>query len=358
MIIERIRTKLLQKGFQEIKVNIPGIYLLYYAAGQEINLAAFFDCPNGMEFNTEQYENIQRQLYRNYSQRGFTSVHIQTVICTKYVEAVRKFQPGDRNEWIIDMKNNRLIIYENNNPDFMGIRHDIEDILLSLQVTDGGEVPYPYPADNNRLYPDSRPFWVKYFAKYNTFLVIINVIVFLFVQRNDYYMRSNPVLDIGSLYWPAVWYQQDYYRLFTYMFLHGGIQHLANNMIVLLIIGDNVERAAGKWRYLIIYFGSGVIAGIASMGYNMVNHTNAVSIGASGAIFGVVGAMAYIVVVNKGRLEDISTRQIILFVVFSLYGGLTSQGVDNAAHIGGLAAGIALAAILYRKHKKSEPERG
>jgi len=122
MIIERIRTKLLQKGFQEIKVNIPGIYLLYYAAGQEINLAAFFDCPNGMEFNTEQYENIQRQLYRNYSGRGFTSVHIQTVICTQYVEAVRKFQPRDRNEWIIDMKNNRLIIYENNNPNSSTIK--------------------------------------------------------------------------------------------------------------------------------------------------------------------------------------------------------------------------------------------
>lgn len=357
MIIERIRTKLLQRGFQEIKVNIPDIWPLYYAKGQEINLVVFFVCPNGMEFNTEQYENIQRQLYRNYSERGFTSIHIQTVICTRYVEAVRRFQPGDQNEWIIDMKNNRLIIYENNNHDFMGIQNDIEDILLSQQISDE-EAPVPYPVDNSHRYPDSRLFWVRYFAKYNTFLVIVNIVVFLFVQRNDYYLRANPIIDAGALYWPAVWYEHNYYRLLTYMFLHGGIQHLANNMIVLLIIGDNVERAAGKWRYLIIYFGSGVIAGIASMGYNMVNHTNAISIGASGAIFGVVGAMAYIVVVNKGRLEDISTRQIILFVVFSLYGGLTSQGVDNAAHIGGLVAGIVLAAILYRKHKKREPERG
>lgn len=358
MIIERIRTKLLQKGFKEIQVNVPGIYLLCYTAGQEINLAVFFHCPNGMEFTTEQYKNIQNQLYRNYSQGGFTSVHTQVIICTNYVEAVRKLQPGDPNEWIVDMGNNRLIIYESQNPDFMGIRNDIEDILLNLQVSGIGEEAFPYPTEGGETNPDNRPIWKRYFAKCNTFIVLINVLVFLFVERNNTSLMTNPVLDAGALYWPAIRYHNEYYRLFTYMFLHGGIQHLSNNMIVLLIIGDNMERAAGKWKYLLIYFSSGVIAGIASMSYNMVNNTNTVSIGASGAIFGVVGAMAYIVAVNRGRLEDISTRQIVLFVVFSLYGGLTSQGVDNAAHIGGLAAGILLAAILYRKHKKRKPERG
>jgi rhomboid protease GluP len=129
-------------------------------------------------------------------------------------------------------------------------------------------------------------------------------------------------------------------------------------MIVLLFLGDNLERAAGKWRFLAMYFGSGILAGIASMSYNMLNNIHAVSVGASGAIFGVVGAMAYIVMINKGRLENISTRQLIVFVIFSLYGGLTSQGVDNAAHIGGLVAGVFLALLLYRKQKKKRPERG
>lgn len=358
MITERIRTRLLQKGFQEIQVNIAGIHLFSFTAGQEINLVVFFDCPNGMEFTTQQYQNIQTQLYQNYSKRGFAWIHIQTIICTKYVDVVRKLLPGDRNEWIIDIRNNRLIIYESQNADFRGIRNDIEDILLNLQISDMGEASYPYQYSEEQRYSGGRSLWAKYFAKCNTFIVIINILVFLFIEGNNTSIMTNTALDKGALYWPAIRYHDEYYRLFTYMFLHGGIQHLVNNMIVLLIIGDNMERAAGKWKYLLIYFGSGVIAGIASMSYNMVNNTNTVSIGASGAIFGVVGAMAYIVAVNKGRLEDISTRQIILFVVFSLYGGLTSQGVDNAAHIGGLAAGIVLAAILYRKHKKSEPERG
>lgn len=357
IIIERIRAKLLNRGFQEVRVNIPRIYLFYYAAGQDINLAAFFDCPDGMEFTREQYENIQSQLYRKYTQLGFTSVHIQTIICTKYVEVVRKLQPEDQNEWIIDLKNNRLIIYENKNSDFLRIQKDIEDVLLDMQLFQKG-VSFPYEANNSQAYTDNQLLRVKYFAKYNTIIILINVLVFFFSEKNGLFFRSNNILDLGALYWPAVWYQKEYYRLFTYMFFHAGIQHLGNNMIVLLIIGDNMERAVGKFRYLLIYFGSGVIAGIASMGYNMLNNANAVSIGASGAIFGVVGAMAYIVVVNKGHLEDISTGQIVLFVIFSLYGGLTSQGVDNAAHIGGLVAGILLAAVLYRKHKKSEPERG
>ncbi|MBO5197522.1 MAG: rhomboid family intramembrane serine protease [Lachnospiraceae bacterium] len=160
------------------------------------------------------------------------------------------------------------------------------------------------------------------------------------------------LVEHGALFWPYVVERSEYYRLFTYLFLHSGYSHIVNNMLVLLFVGDNLERAAGKLKYLIIYFGSGVLAGVVSMLWNMHLEQPVVCVGASGAIFGVVGALAYIVIINKGRLEDISSRQIVLFVFFSLYGGLTSQGVDNAAHIGGLVTGVILAAALYRKKKK------
>jgi rhomboid protease GluP len=131
-------------------------------------------------------------------------------------------------------------------------------------------------------------------------------------------------------------------------------------MLVLLFVGDNLERAAGKFKYLLLYFGTGILAGITSISYNMwKDYANfsyeysAFSIGASGAIFGVVGAVLYIVIVNKGRLEDISSRQMVLFVVFSLYGGISNARIDQAAHVGGFMAGILLAAILYRRPRRN-----
>ena len=77
-----------------------------------------------------------------------------------------------------------------------------------------------------------------------------------------------------------------------------------------------------------------------------------VSAGASGAVFGVVGGLFYAVLVNRGRLEDLSTRQLVVMIVLSLYLGFTESGVDNIAHIGGLILGILAGILLYRKPKK------
>jgi rhomboid protease GluP len=168
------------------------------------------------------------------------------------------------------------------------------------------------------------------------------------------------MLGKGALSWYFVMKEKEYYRVLTSMFMHSDFGHLFNNMLVLLFVGDNLERAAGKYKYLFIYFGTGILAGITSISYNMWKENgqylidNTVfSIGASGAIFGVVGAMLYIVAINRGRLEDISTRQMVLFVVFSLYGGITNTQIDQAAHVGGFLAGILLAAIVYRRRSRT-----
>jgi membrane associated rhomboid family serine protease len=76
-----------------------------------------------------------------------------------------------------------------------------------------------------------------------------------------------------------------------------------------------------------------------------------VSAGASGAIFGIVGALLYVVVRNHGRVGEISTRGLVLMAGLSLYYGFTAQGVDNAAHIGGLVSGFLLAVLTYWKRK-------
>jgi rhomboid protease GluP len=190
----------------------------------------------------------------------------------------------------------------------------------------------------------------------NTTVIFINILIFLFTQYVPVFGGREAMLEKGALSWYFIKEHGEFYRILTSMFLHSGWDHLINNMIVLLFVGSNLERAAGKVKYLFIYFGSGIIAGICSISYNMWKEqaqilygNTTISIGASGAIFGVVGAILFIVVINRGRLAEISTAQMILFVALSLYSGIINAHIDQAAHIGGFFSGIALAVILYRR---------
>lgn len=185
-------------------------------------------------------------------------------------------------------------------------------------------------------------------AYVNGLLIALNVLFFLYLEitgssENVYFMYTK-----GAMSAPAVLEDGEYYRLLTAMFMHFGIRHIMNNMLVLFVLGDNLERALGHVKYLIFY----LLCGIGSNWVSMMAHstdTMTVSAGASGAIFGVVGGLLYVVTANKGRLEDLSTRQLVIMIFFSLYLGYTSTGVDNTAHLSGLVIGIVLAIILYHR---------
>lgn len=180
-------------------------------------------------------------------------------------------------------------------------------------------------------------------------LVVTNVIVFFLLTSQGMTEDGMFLLDHGAMYVPKIRENGEYFRLFTCMFLHFGFEHLMNNMITLAVIGWNLELEIGKFRFLLIYILSGLGGNLLSAFYDIWTAEYAVSAGASGAIFGVIGALLYIVMRNKGRIRDISGKGILFMIVISLYYGITSGGVDNMAHIGGLVTGFVLSVLLYRK---------
>lgn len=194
-------------------------------------------------------------------------------------------------------------------------------------------------------------------AYVNGAIILINVVVFLYLELAGSSLDTGFMIQKGAMYDPLILEYKQYYRLFTSIFMHFGISHLLNNMLVLFVLGDNLERALGKVKYLILYLVSGVGANVISLMMDIRSGTmNTVSVGASGAIFGVVGGLIYAVAINKGRLEDLSTGQLMVLVLLTLYHGYTSAGIDNAAHIGGLLLGILLGVILYRRPKKRDDD--
>lgn len=188
-------------------------------------------------------------------------------------------------------------------------------------------------------------------AYVNTMLIAVNVIYFLYLEIVGSTENVGFMYAHGALLSPAVLIDKEYYRLLTAMFMHFGISHIVNNMLVLFVLGDNLERALGHVKYLVLYFVCGIGSNWISMYLKGVDSFT-VAAGASGAIFGVIGGLLYAVTINKGQLEDLSTRQLVVMIGFSLYFGFTSSGVDNMAHISGLVLGILLGLILYRRLKK------
>ncbi len=141
-----------------------------------------------------------------------------------------------------------------------------------------------------------------------------------------------------------------WWRLVTAMFLHGGILHLALNMFALWESGLMVTRLFGNRGFIVIYLGAGLAGNALSL--HFAGQTG-VSVGASGAVFGVAGALLAAVIQHGGKFPMGRSRQMLtslgIFILYSLAYGFSNKGIDNAAHIGGLLAGFAAGWLLAEK---------
>ena len=142
------------------------------------------------------------------------------------------------------------------------------------------------------------------------------------------------------------------YRLILYMFLHGSLVHIFVNMYSLSIVGTQIETYFGKIKMIVIYLFSGITAGLLSAVIN-----NRVSIGASGAIFGLLGALLYFGYHYRVYLGEALKRNIIPIIVLNLAIGFMLPGIDNAAHIGGLIGGYLISMAVGVSGKSSKLDR-
>lgn len=185
-------------------------------------------------------------------------------------------------------------------------------------------------------------------SRVNGAIIIINIIIFLLPDVFSFLTDKEWIYENGAVIPVLVVENGEYYRLITSVFLHFSIRHLLNNMLVLFILGDRLEQILGGVRYLLFYLLCGLGANIVSLIFVLkMGDWYTMSAGASGAIFGVVGGLMWIVFMNRGRLGDLSSGQLAVMAFFTLYLGFTSSGVDNAAHVGGLLVGILLGIPFY-----------
>lgn len=185
--------------------------------------------------------------------------------------------------------------------------------------------------------------------------IIMGICVFLFIMMYIFGNGSestSTLIKFGANY-DLLTKSGEYYRLFTCMFLHIGIWHLLCNMYSLYIIGKEIENLYGKSKYLVIYVLSGLCGSILSLAFSH----NTISAGASGAIFGLLGALLYFGYYYRTYLGATIRSSIIPVIILNLIIGLLTPGISNSAHIGGLVGGILVSMMVGVPDKSTKIEK-
>jgi rhomboid protease GluP len=181
-------------------------------------------------------------------------------------------------------------------------------------------------------------------------LIAINILVFAAMVTSGVSFTNPSPLDafrFGANYGPAVVHGQ-WWRMLTACFVHYGIIHIGMNMIVLYQVGIFTEKLFGGLRFLVVY----LIAGLGGNLAGLLIHPDAVGAGASGAVFGIYGAMLAFLLMQRGTVPTNVSLPIAksagIFLVINLIYGLSSPHTDMTAHIGGLITGFVVGCLLAR----------
>ena len=367
------------EGYRYCHTNLAeaGIYYKYYQEGFHIVMAV--DLSGGNRFSVQQYRSMEEHamdLFYHPQGRlgdfpdGFPVYHVEmlTLLIGGDSEVERKLCAECRNVWVYQPQSGRLLIYENQPGDFFGLRGALEQGAgtggageMSRQGTGGGgwaETSWQgtgaaYASAQNTAKNRLGILWKNIRAEYVTIaLVVVNVITYLVLEwlgdtTNGFFMAEH-----GAMYPDFIRINHEWWRIITAGFLHFGAVHLVNNMVILYCMGSRLERVTGHLRFFLIYLVSLIGAGLLSYGMMLRTGDYAVSAGASGAIFGVIGGFLWIVILHRGRFEQITTRGIMMMIVLTIYYGFSSAGIDNWGHIGGLLAGFSATVILYHRNRQ------
>ena len=242
--------------------------------------------------------------------------------------------------WTVDITKNELIV-RGNQPDKV---NEIDRLIRESFHKGGYTVPQNISVLQQKSY-EKRKSEIKSTNIYMTLgLIAVNGVIELFLLFSG---LRNDVITEGGIYRGGIISGQ-WYRLVTYMFIHGGITHYLGNALSLYILGSRIEKYYGKLKMLIMYFISGIGAGIFSMFLS-----GNLAVGASGAIFGLMAGILVYTKIKNRSVEGFDTYFVIIFAIMGIFSGFLFTDVDNWGHIGGFVTGLA-ASIAMMKGEANE----
>lgn len=332
-----------QNGYLKMLTNLPEFTIFFKKEQGFISMIELVNMDENPYLLADTLSGVTKKARWRFLDQGYEEVHYLVLVLTKDIDRALSLGEGERFLWLVNTDEKELIIPEQKVEDFYGMRQMIEAWLRADFDEEMLEQQVQYQANGRQI----RNVWQQPLVNHAVF--IINVLVFTFCTLTGDLLYNYGRLNIEEVL------AGEWYRIFTSMFLHADMSHLAGNMIMLFFLGNIVERELGHVKYFVLYFLAGIGASSASLYLQYLKWQTGVSIagsiGASGAIFGMLGGLLWLLIRNQGKLAELSFMRVLFLICYALYGGLTSTNVDNAAHFGGLLTGFFMAVLLYRKKR-------
>lgn len=347
MVERQLDAFLVNEGYEKVFSNVPELTVYFHVEDNYTNVfhIIYYD---SIHLSEEQHHHIKEKIKEFFKEKNIYDIHIFSLVICKDIEKAKEFCEGNPFCWVINPVSNRLVVYENQVSDFYGMRDKIEKFLV--QVSGNGweeDNVEKTTAENTRKENKIRSrFQLPYVT---VFFVLANILIFLICT-----FTGNLLYNIGTFSAGDFWDNKEYYRILTSIFLHWDINHLASNMIVLYYLGEVAEKYFGHIRFSIIYISAGLAGNLLSGWYEICEGLQTRSAGASGAIFGIIGAVFILVCIHKGHLEQITIGRLLFMILYSLYSGFVGPNINNAAHIGGFICGMAISFLLWILRVKTD----
>ena len=344
---EKISYFLQHIGYFPTISSLPEISVYFLPVNGNAEVVVAIDYQKEIYLTEEIYFGIREKFIQSFKEQGFGNVHIITVVLCKEPEKMKPIFGNDHFCWYLDVTENSLIIPDGHVPDFYGFKKKVEEFLgdsekYTEEFIDKGTL--------KTVNKEKRRF--KELPFINITIIIINILVFILCA-----FMPEVLYNKGAFSILLIQQTKEYYRFLTAVFLHVDVDHLLSNMVVLYFLGNGLESKVGHLKYLLLYFLSAMGGNVLSAVYESYYGSMFTSVGASGAIFGVIAAVLVLVIVQGGKWENITLSRMLLMISYSLYSGFVSENVNNAGHIGGFVAGLLIMifyCVLERLHKKKE----
>lgn len=341
MLFEKINQYLIEREFQRIPTDCDIVRMYATYEKSHLYLINLIELEHGYAFDFEKYDHykeLTRQQFKNNHADKVVLLNVILIDDSKRIYDELNVAPELESDfidisWIVDTTEKALVIPENQINSVIKLEKDLEMLLGNDSI--------------ERLKLVRRNKW----SIMTYLLIVINTLIWLAMELTGGSYDPNNLLRFGAIYMPLIIEENEYWRLFTANFIHIGATHLFFNSFSLFIFGSRLEKYMTRLQFLIVYISSGLFGAAFSFTSHLISDRLAITAGASGAIYGLIGSIIVCSRVTGKAIDGLNDYIMIIFFIMGMAISLASPNVDSIAHVGGFIGGILFTILVLKRTK-------